>query len=102
MGENVVKMETKKSEQKVSYDELYTAASQLNAEYQKLQAEYQKLAKAYANREQSNFFARLEWLWRIIESNNTLLTSDFKGACAIEFMGLMTPQEENVESNTEE
>lgn len=98
MGENIVKMgpanqdnETKK----LSYEELETAAQNLSAQYQNLVNKYKELYTENQELKQSNYFVRLEWLFRVVNSDK--FDPDFRFKCEEEFINMMTP--ENTEEN---
>ena len=91
MGENIITMESKSKEtKKLSYEELESAAQNLSMQHQNLIEKYKELYVKHQELVQSNYFVRLEWLWRIINSDK--LTTSFREKCETEFMDMMTPE----------
>lgn len=100
MGENVVKMNPEnqdKESKKLSYDELENAAQNLSAQYQNLVNKYKELYAENQELKQNNYFVRLEWLFRVINSDK--FNPDFRNKCEEEFVNMMIPEttEENKE-----
>ena len=88
---NVVDMPNKANEKKeLSYEELQNACAQLSANYQNVVNKYKELADKHQELLQNNYFVRLEWLWRIINSDK--LTVDFRARCKDEFIQMMNPE----------
>jgi hypothetical protein len=100
MGENIVKMGPNQDNEtkKLSYDELEKAAQNLSVQHQNLIEKYKELYAKHQELLQNNYFIRLEWLFRVINSDK--FNSDFKSKCEEEFITMMTP--ETVENTEEE
>lgn len=99
MGENIITMESKNSEaKKLSYEELEKAAQNLSAQYQNLVEKHRELWAKHQDLIQNNYFVRLEWLFRVINSDK--FNSDFRTKCEEEFINMMTP--ESTEEETKE
>ena len=93
MGENVVKMNPEvqdKESKKLSYEELENAAQNLSAQYQNLVERYKELHAKHQELLQNNYFVRLEWLFRVINSDR--FNVDFRTKCEEEFVNMMTPE----------
>lgn len=86
-----------KEVKKLSYEELENAAQQLSVQLQQAQQKNQQLIEVINQTNVQNLLQRLEWLWNIINSENTYLTEEFKTNCAAEFMQLMAKPEETQE-----
>ena len=96
MGENIITMESKNKEtKKLSYEELESIAQNLSAQYQNLVEKYKELHAKHEGLLQNNYFIRLEWLFRVINSDK--FTVDFRAKCEEEFINMMTPEESNEE-----
>lgn len=94
MGENIVNMNpVNQEEKKLSYEELEQAAQNLSAQYQNLVTKFKELAEKHQELVQSNFFVRLEWLYRVIHSDK--FPESFIKKCVDEFIIMMTPAEED-------
>ena len=92
MGENIVKMgpEIQDNEaKKLSYEELESAAQNLSAQYQNLINKYKELYAENQELKQNNAFIRLEWLWRVVNSDR--FDTSFRSKCEEEFIEMMTP-----------
>lgn len=90
--------------QPLNEEELKNALHQVSEQSRQLYLQNQQLAKSLEEANLSNFFKRLEWLWKIITTNNPLLSVDFVKKCATEFESLMaepTEQKEAPEENKE-
>ena len=99
-AEVVVKMNPEnqdKESKKLSYDELENAAQNLSAQYQNLVNKYKELYAENQELKQNNYFVRLEWLFRVINSDK--FNPDFRNKCEEEFVNMMIPEttEENKE-----
>jgi hypothetical protein len=88
----------KKQTTKLSYEELESAAQNLSAQYQNLVEKYKELYTKHQELLQNNYFVRLEWLFRVVNSDK--FNSDFKAKCEEEFISMMTP--ETIEEETKE
>lgn len=94
MGENIVSMgNNTQQEKKLSYEELQDAASKISANYNNLLERHRELVAKYQDAIQNQYFARLEWLWRIINKAE-LFEEEFVHKCATEFMEIMMPSEQ--------
>jgi hypothetical protein len=97
MGENIVNMgpvnQEVREEKKLSYEELEQAAQNLSAQYQNVLAKFKELAAKHQELMQNNYFVRLEWLYRVINSDK--FPEEFIDQCTKEFITLMTPEEED-------
>ena len=95
MGENIVNMgpvNQDKTESKLSYEELEKAAQNLSAQHQNLIARYKELVEKHQELIQNNYFVRLEWLYRVINSDR--FPESFIDQCTKEFITMMTPEQE--------
>lgn len=93
MGENIVNMgPVNQEEKKLSYEELEQAAQSISAQYQNLVVKYKELAAKHQELMQNNYFVRLEWLYRVINSDR--FPESFVKKCVDEFISMMTPTEE--------
>lgn len=96
MGENIVKMgsekqnEEVKESKKLSYEELEAAAQNLSAQLQNVVNKYKEVYTENQELKQNNYFVRLEWLWRVINSDR--FKEDFRFKCEEEFINMMTPE----------
>ena len=61
----------------------------------------QKLNQALQEAGLSNFYERLNWLWKIITSDTPYISNEFKMKCVQEFEVLMS-QPESESENTDE
>lgn len=86
-----------KEVKKLSYEELENAAQQLSVQLQQANQKNQQLIEVINQTNVQNLLQRLEWLWRILDSENNYLTEEFKTNCATEFMQLMAKPEETKE-----
>lgn len=94
MGENIVNMgPVNQEEKKLSYEELEHAAQNLSAQHQNLLTRFKELAAKHQELIQNNFFVRLEWLYRVINSDK--FPEPFIHQCVEEFISMMTPAEED-------
>lgn len=92
----VTKGEELEQKQKYSYEELEKIAincSRENVDLKRALQEADTLIKKYEN---SDFFARIEWLWRIItlEGSHEVFGEEFYDERVKEFITLMTPPKE--------
>lgn len=94
--ENEVKTAPAQERRQLDYQELENVAQQLSVQVQQLTKKNNQLVEVLNQANLENLFKRLEWLWRIITTdNNALITSEFRKKCAEEFIKLMeTPKEE--------
>lgn len=91
---NEVKTAPTQERRQLDYQELENVAQQLSVQVQQLNKKNNQLVEMINQANLENLFKRLEWLWRIITTDNNLITSEFKNKCAEEFMALMeTPKE---------
>lgn len=91
MGENIITMESKSKEtKKLTYEELESAAQNLSAQYQNLVERHKELYAKYQELLQNNYFVRLEWLFRVINSDK--FNVDFRNKCEEEFINMMTSE----------
>lgn len=98
MGENIVQMgNNTPQEKKLSYEELQDAASKISANYNNLLERHRELIAKYQDAIQNQYFARLEWLWRIINKAE-LFNGDFIHKCTEEFIEIMMPSEQAEET----
>ena len=86
---------------KLSYEELENTAHQLSDQSRQLYIQNQKLSQALQEANLGNFYQRLEWLWKVINSPNQILTEKFKYECSKEFESLMTQPEQISEDEAE-
>lgn len=92
--ENEVKTAPAQERRQLDYQELENVAQQLSVQVQQLTKKNNQLVEMINQANLENLFKRLEWLWRIITTDNDLITPEFKNKCANEFMTLMdTPKE---------
>lgn len=91
MGENIVKMSPDTKDNKLSYEELEKAAQNLSAQYQNLVNKFKELYAENQEFKQNNYFVRLEWLWRVLNSDK--FNESFRNKCEEEFIEMMTPSE---------
>lgn len=89
-----MKMEEKKTQNKLSYEELENTAHQLSEQCRQLFNENKKLSAALEQANSINFFKKLEYLWMVITKDSEYLPIEFKIKCGEEFMTLMTPEQE--------
>lgn len=92
-------MENSKKEQqeeakKLSYSELENVCHQLSAQAQQLNAQNQKLREALNEANLTNLYKRLDYLFEVINRDNTYLSVDFKKQCANEIEILMATPEQ--------
>lgn len=81
--------------EKMSYEQLENVAHQLSEQNKQL---CMKLQSAIMN----NMFKRLDYLFKVVE-NGHMFKQDFLDKCIVEIEELMTvPEEESLDSNTEE
>ena len=67
-----------------------------------LQNQLTQLSQRLQSFEQSTFFARLDWLWRIITwENNGTFGDEFVASKVEEFKELMSPDKKETDSNNE-
>jgi hypothetical protein len=99
----VVKGEVNKNPEvkKLSYEELENTAHQLSEQGRQLYMQNQKLNQALQEAGLSNFYERLNWLWKIITSDTPYISNEFKTKCVQEFEVLMS-QPESESENTDE
>lgn len=71
---------------KLSYEELENIARQLGSQCEQLYSKYKEL-------DLSNFFKRLDYLFKVVENKHSL-APDFVEKCAKEIVEMMTPPEE--------
>ncbi|QOR58279.1 hypothetical protein [uncultured phage cr106_1] len=91
-----------KMRQPLNEEELKNALHQVSEQSRQLYLQNQQLAKSLEEANLSNFFKRLEWLWRIITSTPEVpLDRDFIKKCAAEFQSLMAEPTEQVDSPEE-
>ena len=82
-----------------SKEELQNIAHQLSEQGRQLFQTNQQLTKALEEANLENYFKRLEWLWKVINSDCMYITTEFKRNCGKEFMDMMSTEEK---SNKEE
>ena len=98
MGENIITMESKNKEvKKLTYDELESAAKNLSAQHQNLIEKYKELYTKYQELVQNNYFVRLEWLFKVVNSDR--FNPEFRNKCEEEFISMMTTDNDEEESN---
>lgn len=93
-----------KMRQPLNEEELKNALHQVSEQSRQLYLQNQQLAKSLEEANLSNFFKRLEWLWRIITTPDLPLNKEFIKKCTSEFESLMaepTEQKEAPEENKE-
>ena len=90
-------MEEKKTQRKLSYEELSKAASDLHVQYQKLMAEYQKAMEALRNKdfEYTSFF--LSTLFRVMDKPEAY-DVEFTKWCSEQIQEVVTAFYENMTS----
>lgn len=88
--------------QPLNEEELKNALHQVSEQSRQLYLQNQQLAKSLEEANLSNFFKRLEWLWRIITSAPEVhLSRGFITKCAAEFESLMAEPTEQTDSPEE-
>lgn len=107
MGEENKKKETVKTNtspqgRQLSYEQVMQVAAQTRQEYQKLYKtaqEMQKRLDAYAT---SDFYTRLDWLWKIITETTSrgIFGAKFYDECVQNFIEMMTPVKESADSDS--
>lgn len=87
---------------KLSYEELEKAAQQLSVQIQALQQKNEQLVAVINNLNIENVLQRLDWLWKIVNSETSKISEDFKNYCAEEVVKILTPESEAENKDTEE
>lgn len=87
--------EETKETKKLSYEQLENVAHQLSEQSKKL---YEKLQEV----NMTNVFKRLDYLFKVIEAGDTLLSTEFVKKCAKEIEDLMTVEEKEEVKKAEE
>lgn len=87
---------------KLSYEELEKAAQQLSVQIQALQQKNEQLVAVINKLNIENVLQRLDWLWKIVNSETTKISEDFKKYCAEEVVKILTPEPEAENKDTEE
>ena len=99
------KVGTASTPKKLSYEELENVCHQLSAQAQQLNAQNQQLRAALNEANLTNLYKRLDYLFEVINKDNSYLSVDFKKQCANEIETLMaTPEqpEDTPETNKED
>lgn len=83
-------------QKKLSYEELEKIASQCYAENEHLKKTVSELNRRLQGYETSDFYARLDWLWRVItlEGSEEVFGEEFFDKTVDEFKVLMTPPQQ--------
>lgn len=97
----MAEIKEEKKRGKLTYEQLNNAANQLFAQSKRLAEENAALRKQVENFQASEYFARLDWLWKVIESSNYVVDSDFKYQCYGEFKSLMNVRTASEETSEE-
>lgn len=84
--------------QKLSYEQLASAAHQLSEQGRQLYMRNRELEKQLEEADLHNLYKKLDYLWGVIHSDSHYLSEEFKKACAEEFEKLLrgnnnTPEE---------
>lgn len=88
------KVGTASTPKKLSYEELENACHQLSAQAQQLNAQNQQLRVALNEANLTNLYKRLDYLFEVINKDNSYLSVDFKKQCANEIETLMATPEQ--------
>lgn len=83
-------------QKKLPYEELEKIASQCYAENERLKKTIQEMSRRLQGYETSDFYARLDWLWRVItlEGSDEVFGEEFYAKTVNEFKLLMTPPQQ--------
>lgn len=96
------KLEPKmESPKKLSYEELENVCHQLSAQAQQLNTQNQQLRVALNEANLTNLYKRLDYLFEVINRDNSYLAPSFKEQCAKEIETLMATPEVPEESEAE-
>ena len=88
---------------KLSYEELENVCHQLSAQSQQLNTQNQQLRMALNEANLSNLYKRLDYLFEVINRDNSYLSIDFKKQCAEEIETLMaTPEQTDIPDSDKE
>lgn len=88
---------------KLSYSELENVCHQLSAQSQQLNTQNQQLRMALNEANLSNLYKRLDYLFEVINRDNSYLSVDFKKQCAEEIETLMaTPEQTDIPDSDKE
>lgn len=88
---------------KLSYEELENVCHQLSAQSQQLNTQNQQLRMALNEANLSNLYKRLDYLFEVINRDNSYLSVDFKKQCAKEIETLMaTPEQTDIPDSDKE
>lgn len=88
---------------KLSYEELENVCHQLSAQSQQLNTQNQQLRMALNEANLSNLYKRLDYLFEVINRDNSYLSVDFKKQCAEEIETLMaTPEQTDIPDSDKE
>lgn len=89
--------------QKLTYEQLASAAQQLSEQGRQLYKRVQELEQALNETNLANLYKKMDYLWQVITSDSIYLDEDFKIACGKEFQTLMQgPSAEENEAPVEE
>lgn len=94
------KVGTASTPKKLSYEELENISHQLSAQAQQLNTQNQQLRMALNEANLANLYKRLDYLFAVIDKDNSYLSVDFKKQCANEIETLMATPEQT-EENTD-
>lgn len=86
----------------MSTEQLKQVLHQMDERGRALFEENNNLRKLVQDMDMSNLFKRLDYLFRIIETDNEYLSKEFKDRCGREIEVLMTEPEETNTDNTQQ
>lgn len=101
MGE-AKKIEKEIQPKEMSTEQLKQVLHQMDERGRALFEENNNLRKLVQDMDMSNLFKRLDYLFRIIETDNPYLSEEFKNRCGKEIETLMTEPEETDTDNTQQ
>lgn len=113
MEEKTIKLNPKKgtesksnANQKLTPEQMTQALNNAYNVNMQLNKKVRELQNEVLNYRRNEFYVILDWLWKVINNDNTLITPEFKKECAERFMAMMTPpardnNKEEEESNKE-
>lgn len=82
---------------KLTEEQLKNYLDQAGAQVRQLAVENQKLKEQLQGIQRNEFYVVLDWLWKIINSDNQLIEPLFKRECAKRFQEMMTPVQQTEE-----
>lgn len=89
------KVGTVSASKKLSYEELENVGHQLSAQAQQLSMQNQQLRVALNEANLTNLYKRLDYLFEVINRDNSYLSINFKKQCASEIETLMATPEQS-------